>query len=239
LVVKRRNKRRTRKGNKLLSKQNPACSKQVVKSMIESALSKEKQVKFTSTEYSTTISDTVSILVPVSWPAQGVSAYSSDEGNATQGQRIGNKVEFQWLDFNLSWTIEDGAFSSYARFILFQWNPPVESSGEVPGVGDILQTAGSTLPWLCPLNYENRSKYHILDDFTVAMTYYGSNAVFVRRKRYEAMPVKTLKFIGDTEYGTSAGLIKGNLFILAVSDQSSITGHPPALDFSSAFYYTD
>jgi len=231
------------KSNKIIKhsskkNQNPV-SKQVVKSMIESAIHKELQVKFTSTEYQTLVDNVGLVLVPVSWPAQGVEAYSSDEGNATQGQRIGNKVEFQYMDFNMYWTIDQSSIVTYARFILFQWNPPIETSGEIPGIGDILQTSGSALPYLCPLNYENRSKYHILADFTTVLTQYGSNGGFVSRRKVKHLPVSTLKFIGDTESGTSAGLIKGNLFIFAVSNQGSILGHPPTLGFTSALYYTD
>lgn len=220
--------------------QQQAVSKQQVRSMILSEVGKEKQIKFVSLEYQTTISDSYTqFLVPVNWPAQGVKAYDTDETGATQGQRVGNKIEFEWLEYNSTLTIDSGTNTTFVREIMFQWLIPIEHSDDTPTIGDILQTGAPVLPYICPLNYENRSKYKILFDRKTVLTTSGYNQAVVNHNVIRKLPVETLRFTGDAESGFSSGLIKGNIFVFVISDQDALVGHPPAYKNSCSFYYTD
>jgi len=227
-------------GSKSSSSKKTNVTKEQVKSMLQSALSKEKQIKWVCTEFESTVSDSYTdFLVPVPWPAQGTAAYDTDETGSTQGQRIGNKIEFQFWNWNTTWALDTEVSTTYAREIMFQWLQPIEDSADRPVIGDILQLGSPTVPMLTPLNYENRSKYHIIHDNVIILTNSGNNQRIVQKKTVRDIPVKTLRFTGDSQSGFGATMIKGNLFVLVISDQDAILGHPPAFAYSSAIYYTD
>jgi hypothetical protein len=207
--------------------------------MIKSAMDKEKQIKFSSQEFSNSPTTSAGALVPINWPGQGIKAYSEDETNSTQGERIGNKIELQWLDFNFTANCSDNDESPFnnLRVILFQWLVPLDVSEEVPITGDILQTAGSSYPYICPLNYENRSKYKILMDETYTLTQGASSGTIVKRRRFKQSELyKDIKFIGDSEVGQTAAIIKGSIWLLLYSDALLLT---PDFYCSTTLYYTD
>jgi hypothetical protein len=213
-------------------------SKSTVKNMIKSALTAEMQVKHTYFEQAINATTTPVLEVPINFPAQGVAAYNTDESESTQGQRVGNKIEIEFWKLNL--TVYDSALGteSVFRAIIFQWLVPVDIGGEVPAIGDILAIGSSSYFYNVPFNYDNKSKYHIIKD-EVCTLVTGSNTQ-VRHWSWSFSPkdfaVKTLKFIGDSQSGLSASLIKGNIYIFFMSDGAV---EVPLIEYASYFGYTD
>jgi hypothetical protein len=215
-------------------------SKAQVRQMLQSAMSVEKQIKFTSLEFSqSTVSTSGLIGSAVYWPYQGVEAYDNDEDTGSQGQRVGNQITMKWMDLNYTVFINSIADYNIYRVILFQWLVPIDHSDEAPVVGDILQITDPYYPWQSPFNFENKSKYHILYDKVGTVTNTGSSKQVVCNKihvKESDLACKQLRFIGDSEGGASGSLVKGNIFSLIFSDAAV---EYPTFKFTSAFYYTD
>jgi hypothetical protein len=89
-----------------------------------------------------------------------------------------------------------------------------------------------------PLNYDTRTMYNVLYDKCHTLVTGSTTQVKHIKLRFteKDFSVKQLKFIGDSQSGTSAALIKGNLFVFFVSDGAVET---PDVEFTSYFGYTD
>jgi hypothetical protein len=81
----------------------------------------EQQVKYTFLEYSFSPTSTPTIISPISYPAQGIAAYSNDETESSQGQRIGNKIVPQWWDYVLTVYDSTAGTESVLRIVIFEW----------------------------------------------------------------------------------------------------------------------
>jgi hypothetical protein len=213
-------------------------SKTQVRDMIKSLMTVEKQVKHTFLEYTFSPTTTPVLIVPVTYPAQGVAAYNTDETETSQGQRIGNKIVPQWWDYVLTIYDSTAGTESVCRIIIFEWLLPVEHSDMVPVVGDIFADGSSSYFYDCPLNFDNRTKYHILYDKCHTLVT-GSVTQVIHLKLYftqKDFAVKEWKFIGDSQSGVTAALVKGNLYAFFVSDGAIET---PDVQFTSYMGYTD
>jgi len=213
-------------------------SKSEVRNMIKSMTAVEHQVKHTFLEYSFSPTSTPTIISPVSYPAQGIAAYSNDETESSQGQRIGNKIVPQWWDYVLTVYDSTAGTESVLRIVIFEWLLPINHSDENPVAGDIFADGSSSYFYNCPLNYDTRSKYNVLYDQCHTLVTGSQTQVKHIKLRFTEndFSVKQLKFIGDSQSGTSAALIKGNLFVFFVSDGAVET---PDVEFTSYFGYTD
>jgi hypothetical protein len=213
-------------------------SKTQVRDMIKSLMTVEKQVKHTFLEYAFNPTTTPVLIVPVTYPAQGVAAYNTDETETSQGQRIGNKIVPQWWDYVLTIYDSTAGTESVCRIIIFEWLLPVEHSDMVPVVGDIFADGSSSYFYDCPLNFDNRTKYHILYDKCHTLVT-GSVTQVIHLKLHftqKDFAVKEWKFIGDSQSGVTAALVKGNLYAFFVSDGAIET---PDVQFTSYMGYTD
>jgi hypothetical protein len=206
--------------------------------MIKSLTSVEKQVKHTFLEYSFSPTTTPTLIVPLSYPAQGVAAYNNDETETSQGQRIGNKIVPQWWDYVLTIYDSTAGTESVCRIIIFEWLLPVEHSDMVPVIGDIFADGSSSYFYDCPLNFDNRTKYRILYDNCLTLVTGSQTQVRHLKLHFteKNFSVKEWKFIGDSQSGVTAALIKGNIYAFFVSDGAIET---PDVQFTSYFGYTD
>jgi hypothetical protein len=226
------------KNNKTSMKRVIPVSKTQVENMIKSALKKDLQVKHTLIEYAFSPTTTPILINPISYPAQGIAAYNSDESETTEGQRIGNKivpVSFEWM---LTIYASATGLASVCRITLFEWLLPIEHSDMVPVAGDIYADGSSSYFYNCPLNFDTKSKYHILHDKVYTLVT-GADTQITHinlRKTIKHFAVKEWKFRGDSESGTSAALIKGNLYAFFVSDGALET---PDVELTSYLCYTD
>jgi hypothetical protein len=215
-----------------------AVSKTQVKNMIKTAIVKDLQVKHTLIEYAFSPTTTPILINPISYPAQGIAAYNTDESETTEGQRIGNQivpVSFEWM---LTIYASATGLASVCRIILFEWLMPIEHSDMVPVAGDIYADGSSSYFYNCPLNFDNRSKYNILHDKVYTLVT-GAETQITHiniKKTIKDFRVKKWKFRGDSETGTSAALIKGNIFAFFVSDGALET---PDVELTSYLCYTD
>jgi hypothetical protein len=206
--------------------------------MIKSSMSVEKQIKHTFLEYSFSPTTTPTLIVPLVYPAQGVAAYNTDESESSQGQRIGNKLTPQWWDYVLTIYDSTAGTESICRIIIFEWLLPVEHSDMVPVIGDLFADGSSSYFYDCPLNFDNRSKYHILYDVCHTLVTGAETQVKHIKLHFTTKDfvVKEWKFIGDSQSGVTAALIKGNLYAFFVADGAIET---PDVQFTSYFGYTD
>jgi hypothetical protein len=206
--------------------------------MIKSLTFVEKQVKHTFLEYSFSPTSTPTLIVPLSYPAQGVAAYNNDETETSQGQRIGNKIVPQWWDYVLTIYDSTAGTESVCRIIIFEWLLPVEHSDMVPVIGDIFADGSSSYFYDCPLNFDNRTKYRILYDNCLTLVTGSQTQVRHLKLHFteKNFSVKEWKFIGDSQSGVTAALIKGNIYAFFVSDGAIET---PDVQFTSYFGYTD
>jgi Holliday junction resolvasome RuvABC endonuclease subunit len=218
--------------------QGGSVTKNQIKNMIKSAINVEKQVKHTYFEQAINATTTPVLEVPINFPAQGIAAYNTDESESSQGQRIGNKIHIDFWKFNMTVYDSTAGTESVFRYIIFQWLVPTDIAGEVPVIGDILAIGSSSYFYNVALNYDNRSKYHIIKDECVTLVT-GSNTQ-VRHWTHSFTPknfaVKELKFIGDSQSGLTASMIKGNIYIFFMSDGAF---EVPLIEYSSYFGYTD
>lgn len=204
-------------------------------------LSAEKQKKHTQFENEFPVSDsTTGLNTIISYPAQGVTAYSGEESeSSSEAQRIGNKINQEVLDFNYQVQLGSGVFGTdtenVVRITVFEWL--MDLSSESPTYGDVFVESTTSYPYLSPFNIDTKQKYRILYDKTHCLCNTGGNPyVEVVNLKIKNMQ-KTIKFTGDSQAGNGATLIKGNIFFFASSD-SSVTPHP-TFTFSSMYTYTD
>jgi hypothetical protein len=231
-MEKSRRKPRRRNDNKQL------VTKTSVHQMISSALNTNRQTKFTYNEYVFSPPLTGIIAQPVAIPVQGVEAYNSDEVTGTQGQRIGNSINPLQIDYTFTAYVSGAGTESVVRMIMFEWLVPQEHSDEQPVVGDILQVSLTSYPYNTPLNFENKSKYHILADrvFTLVT---GAETQVIHHKmvfKQSHLKCKQWKMTGDSQMGTGAGIIKGGIYVMWFSDGSIET---PDLETATRLLYSD
>jgi len=212
-----------------------------LKKEIQNVLAGEKQKKHTQFENAFAVTDsTTGLNAIVAYPGQGVQAYGFEEGeSSTEAQRIGNKINQEVLDFNYMVQLGSGVFGTdtenVLRVTIFEWL--MDLSSEMPTFGDVFVESTTSFPYLSPFNIDTKQKYRILYDKVHNLCNTGGNpfieTVFLKLTNM----MKMVKFVGDSQTGTGAGLIKGNLFFFTSSD-SSASPHP-TLTFSSMYTYTD
>jgi hypothetical protein len=206
--------------------------------MIDSTLSLKKQVKHTIVEYAFSPTTTPLLINPIYYPQQGISAYNNDDADTSQGQRIGNQIVPYYWDWNVLMYDSTAGTESVVRLTLFEWLMPINHSDEVPTVGDIYESSASAYLYLAPLNYDTRTQYNILFDGIITLVTGSESQVKSKRFRFHTkdFTVKQWKFIGDSQFSTSAALIKGNIFAFFTSDGAIET---PDIEWSSYLCYTD
>nr|WAE42889.1 MAG: capsid protein [Cressdnaviricota sp.] len=214
-------KKRTVRKRKPRSQTMVAIARRVAKKVVAG----EAQVKHTQAEYGSTTSNTPSLISPVSWPGQAITAYTGDESESSSGGRIGNTINLK--SFQMWMNLSAGDTTNIVRITWFQWLVPNDHSDETPVFGDIFTEYTGSYPYLSPFNYDNRKKYKILHDKIYTLVTGGSNQTRILKFNFTAkdFAVKKIAFIGDSQTGTSAGVIKGNIYYFISSD-SSVLPHP-------------
>lgn len=229
-----RRRRYTRKSRQTLS---TAAKRQVYK-IAKRLDNKEKDMKFTFYEYSTTVSDNWTGPASfITWPVQGVQAYTSVKDlGGSESQRIGNEIEISHIQFNYRIDVADT--SNVFRVVIFQWFQ--QSDSNFPTIGDIFMNNGAGYPYLDMYNYENKKNFKILFDKTHTLSgNAGNNATIINHKKWygAGIPIKKIKFLGNSESGFNANIVKGALYYMFVTD-STVISHP-SINMAVRMLYTD
>jgi len=99
---------------------------------------------------------------------------------------------------------------------------------------------GSGYPYLDMYNFENKKNFRILYDKTHTLsTNAGNSATIIGKRKWfgSSIPIKRIKFLGNSESGFIANIIKGALFYMFISD-STVVSHP-TINMAVRLLYTD
>lgn len=235
MVFKRKAPRRKFVRRRTTRRRKPRMS---LAKMVQKVIDRTKQVKHTQLEYSFAVTNGYTLLMPISYPAQGIKAFDNyQDDNDEEGQRIGNTIFPKSFQFNYS--LEAGDSTNFLRITIFEWLLPTSASDEVPTSGDIFENPATGFAYLSPLNYDNRKNYHILHDKVYKMVTGAANQIMSGKLTFTVRKLRVKKWIftGDSQTGVEASLVKGNIYMFAVSD-SSILPHP-SFSYSTRLTYTD
>lgn len=143
-------------------------------------------------------------------------------------ERIGNKINVKSLFVRLQ--VQANATASYnsVRLMVIRW-----MSAGTPVIGSILLSSGlpSTMRHLAQLNYSSKPNYQVKYDQTFLLADTANLDI-------PAIQIDKffIKRFGDVHWDDANSPIKGQLYLMAISDSSV---NFPELTFTSRIRYTD
>lgn len=154
----------------------------------------------------------------------GVLYLSSMAQGITDITRVGDRIVLKSLEARFDLVVADA--TNFIRLILFQWVGDAVS--DVPTIAAVLE---STPYYLSPFNWDQRGKYRVLHDESVALMGVGP-VTYISKKIKVGCPVKHQQFLN-----ASTNIESGGLFALVMSD-SAAAAHP-GYDLYTRVSYTD
>lgn len=214
---------------------------------INKVIQSKLETKFCPRAFGFNSSTTAELEGFVYWPDQGTGAYDHEADEASFGNRIGNRVEIQSIQFNYNVTTEgvgllsDSNNFTNIRVIIFQWMNDTEEY--VPTVDDILYDyteASSGYGYLSVYNPAESEKYRILYDRTHDLSNVaGSPTTQTVNVTFTSFPQRLIEFCGDEEFGTDANIVKGALYYLVVSNAASLDVSYPTFNGQTMLKFKD
>lgn len=194
-----------------------------IKKYVKSTIERRKEIKYISSNIDATQGHTADVFSLIAWPAQGVESFDDAENlNGGSSNRIGNMITLRSIRFTFN--VLPGDDTNLLRLIIFQWLAPTEGVDWVPNLGDILATNdGGTGQIYQPLNLYNKKNYHIMYDkvYNFAMIAGSKSQIFRRLMFYgKKIKVKNIVFNENNTSGFGAGILKGKVFYIMVSDSA-------------------
>jgi hypothetical protein len=152
------------------------------------------------------------------------------QGNGN-GTRVGDELEFDYLELHLNVAAYNSDVVSHARVVIYQWKPNIALG--TPTVGDILQNTTAT--WLSPWNYQLRDQYTVLYNRSFSLV--GTATVPTDKSDYVIKRnVKVRRKVQIFEAASSSAS-SNTLCILYIGD-SAVTPFPQ-INYYIRIHYTD
>lgn len=158
-----------------------------------------------------------------------ISAISQGVG---QGQRVGDTVRLQRMEFRYNVTSANADIFNIVRFAFFVWNP---NTGSTVPTGASIFSSTTTQGMYTPFNYEQRREYAVLLELYFNMT--GTAASPCDNSQY--MQSRTLNLQGrKAQYNLGVTTGTGHLYFTNYSD-SAIAPFPVYNLVTRIWYYDD
>lgn len=192
----------------------------VARQVVQAELKDELELKFYDTSgIGLAVNDTSGLVLPLSQPLVKGTGIDS---------RIGNKVSIKSLFVRLQ--VQANASASYnnIRLMIIRW-----MSAGTPVIGSILLSSGLSPPMrhLAQLNYSSKPNFQVKYDQTYLMA--DTANLDIPAIQLDKFYIK--KF-GDAFWDDANSPIKGQLYLIAISDSAVQT---PQLTYTSRIRYTD
>jgi len=177
-------------------------------------MEKRKQPKYLAGVFNSTVSSTSTFTDLTSGIAQGTTMY----------QRIGQSVRVQNISMKGILTIADT--TQVIRIIIFKWL--VSDTTDAPQVGELLDTAGGTIPEYVAQKLVYRpSRFAVLWDKTWT---------FAQNWQPVLSFDHIVKLNSEVEYDVGVNTGKNHIYMMTVSD-SAATTHPSVLISTTVHYH--
>lgn len=134
------------------------------------------------------------------------------QGGSTDVTRSGDELRATSLLVNMLITVADA--TNLCRIICFKWKQ--DSGLATPGVGDILNTIGSTSAPLSPYVHDQRGNFTVMYDKTWNLVLNTSRESVVRKVKIKMGKKGKINFNGG---GTTG---RGKFYLLFISDSAAV-----------------
>jgi len=158
-------------------------------------------------------------IYPISYIAQGTDYVNN---------RVGDSIKLQRVEGRMSFLKNASSTATNVRVMLIR---DLDNVGAVPTITKIVDTVGSALAPLTPINYLYKEHYSVLYDELFTLNASGDNSHVVE---FDMAHEGHIRYLDNTANPSGGG--KGSMFLLVLPDDNV---NQVSLAFFTRLYFTD